>query len=68
MRILLTGASGFIGRHLRAALLTAGHTLVLTARGAAAHAPEPGLRYIEADFSRDVERRYGARAWRGSTP
>ena len=32
MRILLTGARGFIGRHLRQALLDAGHTLRCTSR------------------------------------
>lgn len=32
MKILLAGASGFIGRHLRQALLAAGHTLLCTSR------------------------------------
>ncbi|WP_139236817.1 NAD-dependent epimerase/dehydratase family protein [Rugamonas rubra] len=32
MRILLAGATGFIGKHLQAALLTDGHHLVCTTR------------------------------------
>ena len=32
MNILLTGATGFLGRHIRAALLQAGHTVVPVAR------------------------------------
>ena len=32
MKILLTGATGFIGSHLRLALLDAGHTLLCTSR------------------------------------
>jgi uncharacterized protein YbjT (DUF2867 family) len=32
MKILLTGATGFIGRHLRQALLGAGHSLLCTSR------------------------------------
>ena len=32
MKVLLTGATGFIGRHLRQALLDAGHTLLCTSR------------------------------------
>jgi len=32
MKILLTGATGFIGRHLRHALIDAGHTLLCTSR------------------------------------
>jgi uncharacterized protein YbjT (DUF2867 family) len=55
MRILLTGASGFIGRHLCAALLAEGHTLILPARDAAARASGPRLQYVEADFTRDLD-------------
>ena len=54
MRILLTGASGFIGSHLCTALLAAGHTLTLATRDAQRHQPGPRLRYIAADFTRDV--------------
>lgn len=51
MRILLTGASGFIGRHLREALLSAGHVVVCAGRS-----PEPVQacsEFVEADFTRD---------------
>lgn len=54
MRILLTGASGFIGTHLAAALVAAGHDVVACVR-----APQragrcmPGIVAIAADFGRD---------------
>lgn len=55
MRILLTGASGFIGTHLQAALLADGHDLVCTARqpGASGNAR---LSYIHADFAKDSDK------------
>jgi len=58
MRILLTGASGFIGSRLQTALLGEGHELLCTARkpGASGH---PRLSFIEADFSKDT----GKSAW-----
>ena len=52
MRILLTGASGFIGRHLLPALLAEGHEVVAAGRRAPALA-HPRLSSIEADFTRD---------------
>ncbi|MFS0756827.1 NAD(P)H-binding protein [Noviherbaspirillum sp. 1P10PC] len=54
MIILLTGASGFIGRHLVDALLAQGHEVIVTSRKPG-HAARPGLREVEADFSRDIE-------------
>ena len=54
MIVLLTGATGFMGRHLRDALVSAGHQVICAVRHA--HDP-PGcdgcIREIEADFSRD---------------
>lgn len=50
--VLLTGANGFIGRHLAEALFAAGHRVVCAVRD-----PERGsdarYRYVEADFTRD---------------
>jgi uncharacterized protein YbjT (DUF2867 family) len=51
--VLLTGASGFIGRHLVDALLAHGHSVVAAVRhprGAA----RAGMVEIEADFERDL--------------
>ena len=55
MRVLLTGANGFIGSHIASALLTAGHQLVATVRQ-----PEkfkarfPSATTIGIDMNRDV--------------
>jgi uncharacterized protein YbjT (DUF2867 family) len=52
MRILLTGASGFLGRHLRHALYRKGHTVV-----AATRTPLPGTlhdEFVSADFAHDL--------------
>ena len=55
MRILLTGASGFIGKHLQSALLAQGHHLVCAMRspgqGANTH-----LAYLHADFTQDTNK------------
>ena len=59
MRILLTGASGFIGRHLLQALLTEGHHVVCAVRAPETKLPEshdPRLSYIHADFSKDTDK------------
>jgi uncharacterized protein YbjT (DUF2867 family) len=49
MVILITGASGFIGRHLQIALRAAGHTVMGLRRSASASGRE------HADFTRDLE-------------
>ncbi len=50
MIVLLTGATGFVGRHLLAALLAAGHEVRCTT-----HRPQSDLRFVLADFSRDFD-------------
>lgn len=54
MRILLAGASGFIGQHVLRALLDAGHEVVCTARRAQT-STDPRVRYLQADFANDTE-------------
>ncbi len=51
MRILLTGASGFIGRHLIDALHRAGHVVVCSGRSA--EASVSCAEFVHADFTRD---------------
>ncbi len=54
MRILLTGATGFIGTHVRDALLAEGHSVRCAARhpGPQRH---PRLSWLAVDFSRDTD-------------
>lgn len=58
MRILLTGASGFIGSHLQAALLAEGHHVVSAVRKPP-RSTDPQLTYVQADFTEDT----GKTAW-----
>src|SRR4051812_12127761 len=54
MRVLLTGASGFIGQHLASALSNSGHAVVCAGR----RHPDVDTRcesYVDADFARDAE-------------
>jgi uncharacterized protein YbjT (DUF2867 family) len=54
MRILLTGASGFIGRHLLHALLAEGHDVVCAVRHSDALPDHPHLTALYADFANDT--------------
>jgi uncharacterized protein YbjT (DUF2867 family) len=54
MRILITGSSGFIGRHLVRALLADGHQLVCAVRNVSRQHATSGIDYVEADFTRDL--------------
>jgi uncharacterized protein YbjT (DUF2867 family) len=55
MRILLTGASGFIGHHLLQALLAEGHELVCAVRQVR-QSNDPRLSFIHADFTNDTDK------------
>jgi len=55
MRILLTGASGFIGQHLLQALLAEGHHVVCAVRQPVTSL-DPRLSYIQADFAHDTDK------------
>ncbi len=61
MRVLLTGANGFIGAHLTAALLAAGHDVVAAVRSRESMARRfPDVGALAADMNRDTT----AAAWR----
>ena len=61
MRVLVTGANGFIGGHLTAALLAAGHEVRLAVRDAAGTRRRfPGATVVEVDMNRDID----PSAWR----
>jgi uncharacterized protein YbjT (DUF2867 family) len=53
VRVLLTGASGFIGRHLAAELARHGHVVVCAVRAQSGPAGCEGV--VAADFTRDLE-------------
>jgi uncharacterized protein YbjT (DUF2867 family) len=55
MRILLTGASGFIGQHLLHALLADGHDVVCAVRKMKP-GKDPHLSFIHADFTNDTDK------------
>jgi len=54
LRVLVTGAYGFIGSHIVAALIAAGHDVVCAVRGARVDSRFPGLQAIACDMSRDT--------------
>lgn len=51
MKILLTGASGFIGRHILAALTARGHDVVCPVRGVAVKTDIGGASFVPAQFA-----------------
>jgi len=56
MRILLTGASGFIGKHLLQALLAEGHDVVCAVRHPDRLPAHPHLSALRADFANDTDK------------
>ncbi|WP_243048263.1 SDR family oxidoreductase [Dyella sp. RRB7] len=54
MRVLVTGAYGFIGSHIVAALVAAGHEVVCAVRDGRVDTRFPGLQAIACDMARDV--------------
>jgi uncharacterized protein YbjT (DUF2867 family) len=59
MRVLITGAYGFIGAHVTAALVASGHDVVCAVREARIDSRFPGLKAIACDMSCDTD----ARVW-----
>lgn len=55
MRILLTGASGFIGKHLLSTLLAEGHHVVCATRSPL-NGASADLSWIHADFAQDADK------------
>lgn len=55
MVLLLTGASGFLGRYVTEALLAAGHQIVCAVRNPDSRIEQSNLHYIAADFTKDFD-------------
>ena len=55
MRILLVGASGFVGGHLAPRLVEAGHDLVCAVRASSEYTPPEGAERIELDLDRPLD-------------
>jgi uncharacterized protein YbjT (DUF2867 family)/uncharacterized membrane protein YphA (DoxX/SURF4 family) len=55
VRVLLTGATGFIGSHLALGLRAAGHVVVCAARASARNLPPGCSERVNADFTRDLD-------------
>ncbi|KRB97233.1 SDR family oxidoreductase [Duganella sp. Root198D2] len=53
MRVLLTGATGFIGSHVAAALLARGHEVIAAGRHPSR---DPRMGFVPADFAHDTEK------------
>lgn len=54
MRVLVTGASGFIGGRLVSALLARGHQIRAVARRPQAQRPREGVEWVAGDFATDT--------------
>lgn len=49
MKVLISGGSGFIGRHLVASLIQDGHEVVVLTRRGGTSSPQQGVRYVAWD-------------------
>ncbi len=55
MKVLVTGATGFIGRHVAACLIAAGHDVLIAVRDERRAAKLfPDQRFVDCDFARDL--------------
>lgn len=55
MRILLTGASGFVGGYLAPALVAAGHEVFALVRDLASYRPPDGVTSVDGDLNRPLD-------------
>ena len=51
MRVIIAGGTGFLGRHVTAALLAAGHAVLLLARGTRPAVAADGVEVVSADVA-----------------
>ena len=51
MRVIIAGGTGFLGRHVAGALVAAGHTVLLLARGNVRHRAADGEELLRADVA-----------------
>ncbi len=54
MRVLLTGATGFVGGAILSQLLADGHEVIAAVRRAKDRKPRAGVQFVDADFTRDL--------------
>jgi len=62
MRVLLTGATGFLGRRVAELLVAGGHDVVSIGRSGPDGSAPPAVRFIRADLVEAAEVRRAARA------
>jgi len=69
VKILLTGANGFIGGHLLAGLTARRHVVIAAVRDPPAlRRKQPGIEAVAVDLNRDLTPEPGGRGSRASMP